>query len=83
MLTVAVCITLNESLTDIRNLLYRGPQYLYISKITHMQRSHIGELDSVRLSPSCETKIILMEIVQRSKRRTPHTEIKMILERII
>ena len=59
--TAFICVTLNESLTDIKNLLYRGPQYL--SKIDHLQKSHNCWLDSIRLSPSCKTQRILIEIM--------------------
>ena len=34
-------ITLDGSLTNIKNLHYRGPQYLCFSKITHLQKSQI------------------------------------------
>ena len=54
---------LNESLTDIRNLLYRDSQYLCFSKITDLQKSAICWLDSVRIVTSCETQRIFIEIV--------------------
>ena len=34
MFAAAICVTLNESLNDIKNSFYRGQQYLCFSKIT-------------------------------------------------
>lgn len=55
-LTSAVCITLDYSLTDIKNSFYRDDQYRCFSKNTHLQKSHTGWLDSIELGHSCKTQ---------------------------
>ena len=46
-----------------KNLLCRGQQCLYFSKITHLQKPYICWLDSIRLSPSSVIQRILIEML--------------------
>lgn len=56
-------------MNDFKNLLYEAaqcPQCYF----THLQKSYNCGLDSIRLSPSCDTQRILSAMVQMSKTNT-------------
>ena len=68
LLQLSVLYWMNNSL--ISNIYF--PQCLLFSRITHLRRSYICWLDSMRLTPSRETQKILIEMVLTNKTHT-HT----------